>query len=66
VRRAGNFTVTLTGSTPGALAADQRVGVVNNFDNVGEQVISITGGSVFRRAVASTLAPNPCAAREYP
>ncbi|MGE3847942.1 MAG: beta strand repeat-containing protein, partial [Gammaproteobacteria bacterium] len=53
----GDRAVTLTGSSAGALV-DQRVAVVNNFDNVDEQVLSFSG-AVYRYANPSTHAPAP-------
>ncbi|WP_150047917.1 choice-of-anchor D domain-containing protein [Methylomonas rhizoryzae] len=44
----GDLAVTFTGSTAGALSG-QTVAIVNNFDNVGEQVLSIDG-AVYRYA----------------
>ena len=51
------LSVTLTGSSAGALA-DQRVAVVNNFDNVAEQVLGITG-AVYRYANPTAHTPEP-------
>ncbi|MGE3482739.1 MAG: beta strand repeat-containing protein, partial [Gammaproteobacteria bacterium] len=48
------FSVTFSGTTAGALI-DQRVAVVNNFDNVAGQVLSVTG-AVYRLAEAGALA----------
>lgn len=45
--------VTLTGSAPGALVG-QSVAVVNNFDNVPDQVLMLTG-AVYRYAAAGAL-----------
>jgi hypothetical protein len=49
--------VTLTGSSAGALSG-QSVAVVNNFDNVAEQVLSISG-AVFRYANPTAHTPEP-------
>ncbi|MCC6709278.1 MAG: choice-of-anchor D domain-containing protein, partial [Gammaproteobacteria bacterium] len=49
--------VTFTGSTAGALSG-QSVAVVNNFDNVAEQVLSVSG-AVFRYANPSVHTPEP-------
>ncbi|MDQ6625711.1 MAG: choice-of-anchor D domain-containing protein, partial [Verrucomicrobiota bacterium] len=53
----GNFAVTFNPSSAGALSG-QLVHVVNNFDNVQEQNIALTGG-VYRLASASTHSPEP-------
>ncbi|MBI2799678.1 MAG: choice-of-anchor D domain-containing protein [Gammaproteobacteria bacterium] len=46
----GNLDVTFTGNSAGALT-NQKVAVVNNFDNVADQVLSLSG-AVFRLASA--------------
>ena len=51
------FSVTLTGASAGALGG-QAVAVVNNFDNVAEQVLSISG-AVFRYANPTAHTPEP-------
>ena len=51
------LSVTLTGSSAGVVA-NQRVAVVNNFDNVGEQVLGITG-AVYRYANPTAHSPEP-------
>ena len=48
-----SFGVTLTGSAPGALVG-QSVAVVNNFDNVSDQELALTG-AVYRYAAAGAL-----------
>ena len=49
----GNLGVTFSGSSAGALI-NQKIAVVNNFDNVGEQVLSLSG-AVFRLAAANPI-----------
>ncbi|MGE0860556.1 MAG: choice-of-anchor D domain-containing protein, partial [Gammaproteobacteria bacterium] len=51
------FDVTFTGGIAGALSG-QSVAVVNNFDNVAEQVLSISG-AVFRYANPTAHVPEP-------
>ncbi|MGE0432709.1 MAG: choice-of-anchor D domain-containing protein [Planctomycetota bacterium] len=52
-----SFDVTFTGGSAGALSG-QAVAVVNNFDNVAEQVLSISG-AVFRYANPTAHVPEP-------
>ena len=49
------FTVTYTPTTAGALSG-QAVHLANNYGNVGEQTISITGAA-FNLAGSNTIAP---------
>ncbi|MBK8960484.1 MAG: choice-of-anchor D domain-containing protein [Proteobacteria bacterium] len=56
-QNSGPYVVTLSGDFAGALD-NQRVAVVNNFDNVAEQVLGISG-AVYRYASASALSPLP-------
>lgn len=51
------FNVTFDGSSAGALTG-QSVAIVNNFSNVADQTLAITG-AVYRSAQANTIAPNP-------
>jgi Hint domain len=51
------YGVTFTGSSAGSLVA-QSVHVANNFDNVAEQTLTITGAA-YRYADPSAVAPNP-------
>jgi T5SS/PEP-CTERM-associated repeat protein/autotransporter-associated beta strand protein len=50
------YAVTLTGSSAGALAANQTVAIVSNYGNVGPQKLQITGGNVYAYAAAGNLA----------
>ncbi len=52
-----DFTVSFAGSSAGALS-NQRVAIVNNFDNVAEQVLGISG-AVYRYASPSAHTPAP-------
>ncbi len=51
----GDLSVTLNGTSAGVLTG-QAVHIANNFGNVGEQTVSITGG-IYRLAQANTVAP---------
>ena len=53
----GNLGVTFNPNSPGALNG-QVVHLINNFDNVQDQNLSITG-AVYRLATASTHSPEP-------
>ena len=53
----GNLAVTFSAATAGALTG-QQVRIVNNFDNVAEQTLQITGAA-YRLAAPSTHTPEP-------
>jgi hypothetical protein len=53
----GNLSVTFTASSAGALTG-QTVRLLNNFDNVADQTLSITG-TAYRYAVPSNHSPAP-------
>ncbi|MFN0126194.1 MAG: beta strand repeat-containing protein [Verrucomicrobiales bacterium] len=55
----GAFSVVLTGTTAGALTG-QNIHIINNFDNVGDQTMNVTG-SVFRYALPTAHTPEPVA-----
>jgi hypothetical protein len=53
----GNFAVTFTGASVGALDG-QFVTIINNFDNVVDQLVQLTG-TVFRSAQPGSQVPEP-------
>ncbi len=53
----GNLAVTFTGSTAGALSG-QQIGIVNNFDNVADQILQLTGAA-YRYANPTAHMPEP-------
>jgi hypothetical protein len=55
----GSNAVTFTPTTAGALTG-QKVYIINNFDNVTDQTLNITGAA-YNLAAAGTITPNPIA-----
>jgi hypothetical protein len=53
----GNLAVTFTGTSAGPLVG-QQVRVINNFDNVADQLLQLTG-TAYRLASASAHSPEP-------